>query len=253
MIAAILQKTGDLHALRIFYFKIDAVIVVIAYLLGSIPFGYLVGRARGIDIRKHGSGNIGATNVLRTLGKPAGIFVFICDAAKGLAAVLIGKHFAASHGFEMVNPGAPLELYFEFLPPAVAAISAGVACILGHNFPVWLKFKGGKGIATSAGVLLGMMWQAVLVCLIVWAAVFYATGYVSLASILAAISLPVVVLVLLCFTSLLTGWPLFYFAVVVAVLAVWRHRANIGRLLAGTESRFGGAAKKSEHEFPPHE
>src|SRR5215210_5065596 len=116
-------------------------IVTVSYLLGSIPFGLIVGRMRGIDIRQHGSGNIGATNVLRVLGKPWGIPVFFLDAAKGAAAVLIAQHLGRGHG----------------IPEAAAGILGAICCILGHNFPIWLGFKGGKGIATSAGVLIGML------------------------------------------------------------------------------------------------
>ncbi len=204
-----------------------AVIVIASYLLGSIPFGYLVGKMRGIDIRQHGSGNIGATNVLRVLGKKFGIPVFICDALKGLIAVRGAMSFAA-HG--------------HAIPPAAAGIMAALCCIIGHNFPVWLAFKGGKGIATSAGVLIGMVPVAAALTLAVWVIIFYSTRYVSLASICASIALPVIVVACL-FLGLETGWPFFYFSVVAALLAVWRHRSNIQRLLNGTEPRF---VKKNE-------
>ena len=190
-----------------------------AFLLGSVPTGYLVGRLKGVDIRQHGSGNIGATNVLRTLGKPLGILVFVIDALKGLAAVLVPLW--------LLGPGVP-----AWLP-----VVAGVAAVAGHNYTPWLGFKGGKGIATSAGVLLGLMPWAVLVVAVVWFAVFSATRYVSLASMLAALALPVAVAGL--WSAGIGGnAPLLVFALLLSALAIWRHRSNIGRLRAGTEPRF---------------
>ncbi len=190
--------------------------VLAGYLLGSIPFGLLVARSRGVDIRQHGSGNIGATNVLRVLGKKWGIPVFLLDAAKGVAAVWVAQRFfSAGQGV------------------ALAGIVGAMACIVGHNFPVWLGFKGGKGIATSAGVLIGLMPWAALVAAVVWGAVFFTTRYVSVASMVAAVAIPVSVWLLGG-----RGDALFWFSVVVAALAIWRHRSNIQRLLAGTENRF---------------
>ncbi|MEA3188007.1 MAG: acyl phosphate:glycerol-3-phosphate acyltransferase [Chthoniobacter sp.] len=203
-------------------------IVVISYLLGSIPFGFLVAKTRGIDIRQHGSGNIGATNVLRVLGKKWGIPVFVLDALKGLIAVRLAMVLGAHE-----------------IPLAAAGIMGAVCCILGHNFPIWLGFKGGKGIATSAGVLLGMLPVAGVLSFCVWLLLFFLTRYVSLASIFAAITVPVVVVLQLIFVWKGNGWPFFYFALVIAVLAVWRHRSNIKRLLTGTEPRF---EKKKETE-----
>ena len=228
------------EATRIFYSEIGSVIAVVAYLLGSIPFGYLVGKTHGMDIREHGSGNIGATNVRRTLGKGPGNLVFICDVLKGVIAVVLAKiiagtaHLIIIHDDSFVSGGAKSSTVF--FPMAVAAVLAAVCCILGHNFPVWLKFKGGKGIATSAGVMIGMMPLVAVLDAAVWAAVFYATGYVSLGSIVAAVAIPIIVIFMLMF-GWMTGWPYFYFGIVACVLAVWRHRANIGRLMAGTEPR----------------
>jgi glycerol-3-phosphate acyltransferase PlsY len=194
----------------------SVIIALVGYLLGSIPFGYLVGRAKGVDIRQHGSGNIGATNVLRTLGRGPGVFVFVCDALKGLAAVqfatLLTHHTSAE-------------------------IIAAVCCILGHNFPCWLRFKGGKGIATSTGALIGMLPLATLIGAAVWAGVFFSTRFVSLASIVAAFSLPITVGLLIKFMHH-GDRTLFYFSIVIALLAIWRHWANIQRLLRGTENRF---------------
>lgn len=193
--------------------------VLSGYLLGSIPFGLLVGRLNGIDIRQHGSGNIGATNVLRTLGKKWGYTTFALDVLKGVLAVVL-VHFL------------PLPEAAGFTP-VILKIAAGLACIVGHNFPVWLKFKGGKGVATTGGVLVALLPLAALVAVAAWVVTFYTTRYVSVASIVAAIAIPVAV------------WsierqidPLFIFSLVVAALGIWRHRANIQRLLAGTESRF---------------
>jgi len=188
-----------------------------AFLLGSMPTGYLVARAKGVDIRKHGSGNIGATNVFRTLGKPLGVFVFFVDALKGFAAVWLAGRFGGGSEW--------------------AGIIAAVAVIAGHNYTPWLGFKGGKGIATSAGVLLALMPWAVLAIALVWVAVFTVSRYVSLASICAAAALPVAAAALL-YAGCEGNGPLLGFAVLISALAIWRHRTNIQRLRAGTESRF---------------
>jgi glycerol-3-phosphate acyltransferase PlsY len=188
-----------------------------AFLLGSIPTGFLVARAKGIDIRQHGSGNIGATNVFRTLGKPLGILVFVFDALKGFAAVWLALKFGG--------------------PSAWPGIIAAVAVIAGHNYTPWLGFKGGKGIATSAGVLIALMPWAVLAIAAVWFAVFFAMRYVSLASISAAAALPVAVGALWFYGCGGNG-PLLGFSALIAALAIWRHRSNIERLMAGTEHRF---------------
>jgi len=236
----------DLFPVRFFWLKWDSLIVSISYLMGSIPFGYLVAKANGIDIRQHGSGNIGATNVMRVLGKKPGYTVFACDALKGLLAVILGKYIALHHSLDIsqvhtVSVGVSHEIYHQInivrVPEAIGAISAAIACIIGHNFPVWLGFKGGKGMATSAGVLIGMMPVTAAGCMLVWAAVFFATRYVSLASIAGAVALPVITMILL-LTGFLYGWPYFYFAVAACILAVWRHRSNIVRLVNGTENRF---------------
>ncbi len=188
-----------------------------AFLLGSVPTGYLVARAKGVDIRKHGSGNIGATNVFRTLGKPLGIFVFAIDALKGFAAVWLSVRYGGGSDW--------------------AGIIAAVAAIAGHNYTPWLGFKGGKGIATSAGVLLALMPWAVLAIAIVWGVVFRVSRYVSLASICAAAALPAAVGALWSAGCGGSG-PLLGFSLVISALAIWRHRTNIGRLREGTEPRF---------------
>lgn len=198
--------------------------VVLSYALGSIPWGWVVARLKGIDIRRYGSGNIGATNVLRTLGTPWGITVFVLDAAKGLVAVRVGTTLAS----RSIHAASYVE---------VCAIAAAAACVIGHSFPVWLKFKGGKGVATSAGALCGIVPLAVLTVAIVWIVVFQTTRYVSLASITAALSLPVAVAVLACL-HMTRGFLAFYICSAMALLVVVRHRSNISRLLSGSEPRF---------------
>lgn len=199
-------------------------IIILCYLVGSFPGGYLVAKSQGIDIRQHGSGNIGATNVLRVMGKKWGYLVFLCDSSKGFLAVKLGMWLASTAG----------------AGTTIAGVVAGILCIVGHNYPVWLHFKGGKGIATSIGVLLAIVPLAiVLIMLIVWVVVFFVWRYVSLASICAAVSLPVVVLILFPYVGRGNFWVLVVFSIIVAALAVWRHRTNIDRLLHGKENRFG--------------
>src|SRR3954471_7784562 len=155
----------------------------LAYLLGSIPFGLLAARLRGIDIRQAGSKNIGATNVWRVLGWKWGLPTFVCDFGKGLVAVLSARQLAAHW---IAQPAADDLNY--------AGIAAAIGCIIGHNFPIWLGFKGGKGVATSLGVIAGMMPLASLGIFTVWAIMLKLTRYVSLASIMGALSLPVFVI-----------------------------------------------------------
>jgi len=221
-----------------------ATIVLAAYLLGSIPFGLLVSKSQGIDIRQHGSGNIGATNVWRVLGKKWGLITFLGDMAKGWLAVVIGQWIAGSWAIHIPLPHGHERI--EYLQADYAGIAAALGCILGHSFPMWLKFKGGKGVATSLGVIFGMMPLAALIDFVLWGIVFKISGYVSLASIVAALALPVLVIALL-LTGLLHGWGYFFFSVAAGMLVVWRHRENIKRLAAGTESSF----KKRPPETPP--
>ena len=180
------------------------------YLLGSIPFGLLITRAAGLgDVRKIGSGNIGATNVLRTGNKGLAALTLLLDGLKGTVAVLIAGLYGAD-----------------------LAIIAGFFAFIGHLFPVWLGFKGGKGVATYIGVLAGLMWKVALVFAAVWIAVALLLRYSSLAALVAAVVVPL--------TLLFMGYQ--DFAVVFAVMSVIvfiKHRANISRLMAGTESRIG--------------
>lgn len=196
---------------------------LLAYLLGSVPTGFLVGKARGIDIRTIGSGNIGATNVFRALGTPAGIFVLLADALKGWLAVAVLANLCCN----WAAPSASTTAREAF------RIVAGFCAILGHNYTCWLYFKGGKGIATSAGVLVGLVPYALLIILGIWIVVFAVTRYVSLASICASAALPP--------ATWLTGGSvtLIIITAAMATLAIYKHRSNIRRLLAGTENRIG--------------
>ncbi len=224
------------------------VIIAFAYVLGSIPFGLLIARSQGVDIRQKGSGNIGATNVWRVLGRKWGLMTFACDLGKGLVAVMLAKALATHWPATIALPHGHTRL--EYLDAATAGIAAAMGCILGHSFPVWLRFKGGKGVATSLGVIIGMMPVASVVIFALWGAVFKATRYVSLASIVAALALPVVVIALLNVPLPfgMRGWSYFYFALAAGLLVVLRHRANLQRLMAGTENRFGAPKADEEQE-----
>jgi glycerol-3-phosphate acyltransferase PlsY len=238
-----------------------ALIVGASYLLGSIPSGLIISKSQGIDIREHGSKNIGATNVWRTMGKNWGLLAFFCDAFKGWLAVTIGVWLAAQFGFSSPVPEHHvLEKYTPYLPPDYAGIAAALGCIMGHNFPIWLRFKGGKGVATSLGVIIGMMPSVSLVLFSIWGLVFVVSRYVSLASLIGALVLPMLVLAFMFFGpregwAAVHGWGYFYFAVAAGGMVIKRHTANIKRLLTGTELRFGdpkpAAADGPASEAPP--
>jgi glycerol-3-phosphate acyltransferase PlsY len=211
-------------------------IAAASYLLGSIPTGYLLVRIfRHQDIRAVGSGNIGATNAMRVLGKPAGIFVMLMDTMKGFGAIYLGIicahlsltiiHFSATES----NAAFYEKLFNEF----PFSIIAGIFAVLGHNYTCWLKFKGGKGIATMAGVYLALAPEALGIALAVFILVILTTRYVSLGSIVAAIALPVAVW----FTN--ENLILRIVTVALCALAVYKHKSNIQRLMAGTENRLG--------------
>ena len=191
-----------------------------AYLLGSIPTGFLAAKAKGIDIRSVGSGNIGATNAMRVLGKPIGIAVLLLDALKGYLAVWLCAVIAGRAGIVPADA-------------AVLMILAGIGAVLGHNYTCWLRFKGGKGIATTAGVYLALAPWAVLVALLVFLLLVFGTRYVSVGSITAAVALPLTVWIM-------TPHDLFLGIVTTALgaLAIYKHKSNIQRLLAGTENRL---------------
>ncbi|MCL6589783.1 MAG: glycerol-3-phosphate 1-O-acyltransferase PlsY [Firmicutes bacterium] len=189
-------------------------VVILSYLIGSITFGDIAARIKKVDLRSQGSGNVGATNVFRTIGKGWGVAVLIGDALKGALAVWLGSLIGKIQGFD-------------------PAIITGIMAIFGHSWTIFARFKGGKGVATSLGVAVALVPLSSLVALGVWVAVFLAAGYVSLASVSAAISFPVAVY-------------LFYnqdpyrilFALVIAILVIYKHRDNIKRLLNGTEHRI---------------
>ena len=190
--------------------------IPVAYLLGSIPFGYLLVRIfKKQDIRSFGSGNIGATNVARTGAKGLGIATLLLDLGKAYAAVSIARHLA---------PGD-----YDL------AVAAAIAAILGHCFPVWLRFHGGKGVASALGVFLALTWPSALAILAVFLVIVLLTRYVSLASIIAAVSFP---LFGFHFVSLRTPMVITGF-LLIPLIIILKHHANIRRLLAGTESRFG--------------
>lgn len=184
--------------------------LVFGYLLGSIPFGLLLTRAAGLgDVRKIGSGNIGATNVLRTGNKGLAAATLLLDALKGTAAVLIAGHFAPE-----------------------TAVWAGLGAFLGHLFPAWLGFKGGKGVATYLGVLIGLAWQVALIFAVVWLVMAFLFRFSSLAALAAAVVVPIA----LYFMSTPQVAALF---VVMSIIVFIKHRANISRLMAGTEGKIG--------------
>ena len=223
---------------------------VIAFLAGSIPFGLLIAKAKGLNIREHGSGNIGATNVLRVIGKPYGIGCLILDLLKGLVPTLVGISLFTYSGH--TNPMAlsalaPYAMELPQLQAQILQIVTALATILGHNYSPWIGFKGGKGIATSAGALIALMPAGIAIVVILWLVLFFTTKYVSIASIGAALSLPVITI----FGSWHHGkiasgtWnkPLFIFAIIIALLAVWRHKSNIKALIAGTEHQFSKKKK----------
>ena len=197
--------------------------IPLAYVIGATPFGFLAGKLKGIDIRKHGSGNIGATNVLRTLGKPVGIMVLVLDILKGFVPALVAVLLSDQ----------------SVLPVAVA-----IATILGHNYTFWLGFKGGKGIATTGGAMLPIMPIAIGIAVVTWIVVLKTTRYVSVASICAALAIPIT----LAIRSLISGtWdiPILGVGLFVCLLAIWKHRANIARLRRGEELRFGAKSEES--------
>lgn len=195
-------------------------VVLGSYLVGAIPFSYIAGKLlKGIDLREHGSGNLGASNTFRNLGVVPGATVLICDIAKGYAPVLVGGRLAAETG----------------LPVHWVALSAAFAAIIGHMFSVYLRFSGGKGIATAGGAFLALTPYALLLSFAVWAMVFAVKRIVSLASLTAAASLPIFVYL----AGRLRWWPSHWsytaVALAVVVVVVYRHQSNIRRLLAGTE------------------
>jgi len=195
------------------------------YFVGSIPTGFLIGKARGIDIRQHGSGNIGATNVWRVLGWKWGLVAFVSDFLKGFLLLFLYQQYANADG--------------EIGRNCLFLVVAGITAIIGHNYTPWLGFKGGKGIATSAGVLAALMPPVLGVALSLWIIATLTTRMVSVGSILAAASLAP-----LAWYFYYGNYIYFSLACMAGLLAIWRHRSNIQRLLAGTESRIEFGSKK---------
>jgi len=217
-------------------YAVFAVAIVAAYLIGSVPFAFLIARSAGKDLRTIGSGNIGATNLARAVGRKWGYFCFALDVLKGLVPVAVaGAMGGALH--------TPLLLSLWLL--------VGIAAILGHVFPVYLRFKGGKGVATSFGVALGL-WPyftlCALVALLVWVAVVLIWRYVSLASVSAAIAFPMALVVAIFIVPAWRSaslWPLVVAAVAIPILVIVRHRENLRRLAAGTESKIRSRTSES--------
>ena len=192
-------------------------LLALGYLLGSMPNGYLAGRwLKGIDLRQCGSGSTGATNVLRNVGKGPALVVFLLDVGKGALAVLLAKSFGLNDWVHVL---------------------AGLAALAGHIWPVWLGWKGGKAVATGLGMFLGLAWPVGLACFGLFMAVISISRIVSLSSVVAAIGLPVLMLISGCSSAYLVV------SLVASVLVLWRHRSNIERLIAGTEPRIGQKAR----------
>lgn len=230
------------------------VLPILAFIIAATPFGLIIGRmVKGIDIREHGSGNIGTTNVFRVLGKWPGIVCLILDILKGFIPVVLAINLLQFGDRQPIPHFAFLDSLRTTLPESrqffvqMVHILTALFAILGHNYSPWLGFKGGKGIATSLGVLLALMPFAALILFLLFLTVFLISRYVSLASIIAAGSLP-----------LLTLWgswhhgriqdgtwniPLFVFSLAIGILAIWKHRSNIQRLRDGTENRFSKKKK----------
>lgn len=197
---------------------------VLLFLCGSIPFGFIAGRLNGVDLRQHGSGNIGATNAWRVLGKGWGSFAFAGDFLKGFVPLMVLYYLTKDWTHDNAWQGLQ--------------IASGMAAILGHNFTPWLGFKGGKGIATSAGVLAALMPIGFAIALGTWIVVTYLSRMVSVGSITACVVLPVATV-----AFYRDQWVLFVFSLLVGILGIWRHRSNIARIRAGTESRIGQPKK----------
>jgi len=211
------------------------ILIIGAYLLGSVPFGLIIAKAHGKDLRTIGSGNIGATNLSRALGRKWAIFCFCLDVLKGLVPMLTAAKLLSP------SPGTG-EL--------VLALAVGCAAVAGHIFPVYVKFKGGKGVATSFGVALGL-WPYYTICsavsFAIWVAAVSIWRYVSLASIAASVAFPVGLIVLISLLAdwdLANLWPLLIAATAIPIMVIVRHRENIKRLIAGTESKISGRKAK---------
>ena len=195
----------------------NLLILLLAYLIGSFPSGYLAGKIiKGIDIRSFGSGSTGATNVLRQIGKRAAITVFLLDVFKGVLSILIAKYFLLNDSWQ---------------------VAIGLSTLIGHIWPVWLDWKGGKAVATGLGVFLGLSWQVGIATLGIFIVIITLFRIVSLASLTAALSLPL--LMFLSFETSNISLPFLVISLLAMVLVIWRHRENIVRLIKGKEPRIG--------------
>jgi len=190
----------------------ELAVVAFGYLAGSIPFAFLLARRRGVDLRHAGSGNVGAANVLRTSGVPDAMIAFVLDAAKGAVAVLVAQRLSA-------EPATP--------------VAGGLASIIGHIYPVWLGFRGGKGVATAGGVFVVLVPAAVGIAAAVFALAIWVTRYISVGSMAAAVTLAVTTAAMDVAAAVTVG------TAIAAVIIIHRHRGNLGRLIAGTERRVG--------------
>ena len=208
-------------------FAAIGIFALLGYLLGSVNFAVLVAKKHGVDILKEGSGNPGATNVKRVLGKGPGNLVFALDALKGFVGAGLPYLF-----LRIEETGSAADIRF------VVCVAGFVGTLLGHCFSCFLKFKGGKGVASTIGGLLVLLPVPILIGAAIWGLVFALSRYVSLASIALGVSLPLSCWLLPLCTKLTFGQPEFWFAAAIAAFNVWTHRSNIGRLLAGTENRF---------------
>ena len=220
---------------------------VFAYLLGSVPFGLLIGRLKGVDIRESGSGNIGATNAMRVLGKPAGLLCFLLDVCKGALPVIGSGLYFSLLGSREIAPA-----------DAALWIVVGFSAVLGHMFPIFLRFKGGKGVATGFGMLAAFFpvtTYPALGALVLWFVVMKTTRYVSVASCAAALSIPIQIAL---WESLLGGsdrlgaaWPFLALTTLLAVLVLYKHRTNLARVRAGTENKVGAPPPPPPPHTPP--
>ncbi|MEQ9616576.1 MAG: glycerol-3-phosphate 1-O-acyltransferase PlsY [Phycisphaerales bacterium] len=203
-----------------------------AYVLGSVPFGLLMGKAKGVDIRAHGSGNIGATNAMRVLGKKLGLVCFLLDVLKGALPVALAGWLLGYAGDETLSSAE-----------AFAWVGVGLGAILGHMFSIFIGFKGGKGVATGFGVLVAV-WPFVTLpavgALVLWYATLKATKYVSVSSCVASVGMPVgVVIAALIRDDLPVAWPFAAVTTALAALVIWKHRANLARVKRGEEPKVG--------------
>ena len=201
-----------------------AVWIIGAYLIGGIPFGFLIGKMRGVDVRTVGSKNIGATNVFRTVGRKWGLLAFFCDATKGFLPTLLVRQWVA-------DPELPPD--WTWLPLVV-----GIACVVGHMLTPYMKFKGGKGVATAFGALIALMPATVGIAFAAFALTFACSNYISLGSCVAATALAIMVWIPFLDHAGYKDLPLCILVTLIAAFIVWKHRSNIGRLVRGEENKI---------------